>query len=280
MTDDGWLTRTEVCRRLGVCDDTIIYWIKNKKFPAIKDGIVWKFKWSEVEAWRETADAANTRAYKGQNYVPPKAIKSEKAGVETRPAVSYKPLFKMLVDLDIKKKELAEKASISMATITKMGRVGSHVNTDVLERICLALNCKIGDILEIVQVSDTELLTDEIDAADNVTAALDPVACEEYGLNTMDQEIVHFVYEQIQYYRDNPPAYMLNQVRQENGNMSFEQAKNNIPTDRFYSLVFNDVIEKWGQNGCAFGQKHIPFSLIESGYFEGEEESFGEITMM
>ena len=281
LEGEQWLSRREVCKRFGVSDDTIVYWIKNKNFPACKDGTAWRFKWSEIEAWCKTEDAANTRAVKiNYDTAPPPATdqKAEKKSVSIQTVISYKPLFKMLVDLELKKKDLAELADISIATITKMGRMGSHVNTDVLERICLALKCKIGDILEIVQVSDEDLLVDVME--EDEVIPLDPVACEEYGLTQTEQEIVRFVYEQLQYYRDNPPAFMINQVREENGNISFEQAKQNIPTDRFYSLVFNDVIEKWGQEGCTLGKKGVPFSLIESGYFQAEDESLGEMIVV
>lgn len=65
-------------------------------------------------------------------------------------AASYKKLFKLLIDRDMKKKELAEKAGISIATITKMGKDGSTVSSDVLVKICTALNCKLDDIVEII----------------------------------------------------------------------------------------------------------------------------------
>ena len=65
-------------------------------------------------------------------------------------AASYKKLFKLLIDRDMKKKELAEKAGISIATITKMGKDGAVVSSDVLIRICTALDCKMDDIMEIV----------------------------------------------------------------------------------------------------------------------------------
>ena len=192
--------------------------------------------------------------------------------------VSYKPLFKMLLDLELKKKDLAELADISIATITKMGRLGSHVNTDVLERICLALDCNINDVMEIVQVTDRELIACEIQP-DDTPLELNEAACDEYGLMDKEREIVHFIYEQLQYYRDNPPQYMIDQVQRDRGITSFEEAKRNIPTDRFYSLVLNDVIEKWGYEGIQFNKKQIPFKQIESGYFEPEEQVFGEITM-
>lgn len=63
---------------------------------------------------------------------------------------SYKPLFKLLIDRNIKKKELAEKSGLCLSTITKMGKEGTIVTIDVLVKICVALNCEIGDIVEIV----------------------------------------------------------------------------------------------------------------------------------
>ncbi len=71
-------------------------------------------------------------------------------------AVSYKPLFKLLIDKNMKKKDLAEQAGISFATITKMGKEGTVVTTDVLARICTALNCDISDIVEMVPEKQKE----------------------------------------------------------------------------------------------------------------------------
>lgn len=64
--------------------------------------------------------------------------------------VSFKPLFKLLIDKNMKKKELAEISGVSVATITKMGKDGASVNSNVLGRICNALSCKFDDILEIL----------------------------------------------------------------------------------------------------------------------------------
>ena len=63
--------------------------------------------------------------------------------------VCYKHLWKLLIDKDMKKKGLCEIAGISPASITKMGRNG-HVTTAVLQKIGLALDCQIGDMLEII----------------------------------------------------------------------------------------------------------------------------------
>ena len=64
-------------------------------------------------------------------------------------AISYKKLWKLLIDKDMKKKDLCEKAGISPASITKMGRNG-YVTTQVLEKNCVALDCQIGDVMEII----------------------------------------------------------------------------------------------------------------------------------
>lgn len=65
-------------------------------------------------------------------------------------AASYKKLFKMLIDREMKKKDLAEAARISIATITKMGKDGAVISSDVLVKICTALNCTMDDIVEIM----------------------------------------------------------------------------------------------------------------------------------
>ena len=64
-------------------------------------------------------------------------------------AISYKRLWKLLIDRDMKKKDLMALAGVSQSSITKMGR-NDNVNTEVLVRICLALNCDLGDIAEII----------------------------------------------------------------------------------------------------------------------------------
>ena len=65
-------------------------------------------------------------------------------------AASYKKLFKMLIDLEMKSKELAEKAGISPATIAKMKKDGATISSDILVKICTALECTMDDIVEIV----------------------------------------------------------------------------------------------------------------------------------
>ena len=63
---------------------------------------------------------------------------------------SYKKLFKLLVDREMKSKELDEKAGISPATLAKMKKDGATVSSDVLVKICTALECTLNDIVEII----------------------------------------------------------------------------------------------------------------------------------
>lgn len=65
-------------------------------------------------------------------------------------AASYKKLFKILIDREMKSKELAKLANVSPATIAKMKKDGAVVSSEVLLKICTALNCTMDDIVEIV----------------------------------------------------------------------------------------------------------------------------------
>lgn len=64
--------------------------------------------------------------------------------------VSYKKLWKLLIDRDLKKKDLAEMAGISDYTITKMGK-GENVTVETLGKICFALDCKLDDIMDFLK---------------------------------------------------------------------------------------------------------------------------------
>lgn len=63
--------------------------------------------------------------------------------------VSYKKLFKLLIDRDLKKTEFAKGAGIGQNTLAKMGK-GQYVSMDVLVRICRYLNCTFDDVVEIL----------------------------------------------------------------------------------------------------------------------------------
>ena len=63
---------------------------------------------------------------------------------------SYNKLWKLLIDRGINKKTLREMSGISATSVAKLGK-GGNVNTDVLLRICDALKCDVGDIMEFVR---------------------------------------------------------------------------------------------------------------------------------
>lgn len=63
--------------------------------------------------------------------------------------VSYKKLWKILIDKDMKKKDLQAAAGISWASVTKLSK-GETVSMEVLMKVCKTLNCDIGDIMELI----------------------------------------------------------------------------------------------------------------------------------
>jgi len=63
---------------------------------------------------------------------------------------SYKKLWKLLIDREMKKKDLCELAGISSATLSKMVKCES-VTTESLLKICVALECEPSDIMEMVE---------------------------------------------------------------------------------------------------------------------------------
>ena len=68
-------------------------------------------------------------------------------------SICYKKLWKLLIDKDMKKKDLREAAGISTASMAKLGK-NENVNTEILVKICKALKCDISDIMEIVDEND------------------------------------------------------------------------------------------------------------------------------
>ena len=63
--------------------------------------------------------------------------------------ISYNKLWKMLIDKNMNKHDLKELAGVSSASIAKLGK-GENITTDVLIKICEALNCHLEDIMESV----------------------------------------------------------------------------------------------------------------------------------
>lgn len=68
-------------------------------------------------------------------------------------AITYKKLWKLLIDRNMKKGELQQLANISSSSIAKLGK-NENVNTDILVRICKALNCELEDIMELTEVEE------------------------------------------------------------------------------------------------------------------------------
>lgn len=64
-------------------------------------------------------------------------------------AMSYNKLWKLLIDCNLKKKDLREMAGLSTNVLAKMGK-GGDVSTQALRKICAALNCELGDIVDVV----------------------------------------------------------------------------------------------------------------------------------
>lgn len=73
--------------------------------------------------------------------------------------ISYNPLWKLLIDREMNKKDLRELSGISTSSIAKLGK-GENITTDVLLKICTALNCQISDILE--TITDEDVVNNEI----------------------------------------------------------------------------------------------------------------------
>jgi len=68
-------------------------------------------------------------------------------------AVSYTRLWKLLIDKGMNKSQLRDAASISTNAVAKLGR-NETVSMETLEKVCCALNCNIGDIVEFVKNSE------------------------------------------------------------------------------------------------------------------------------
>ena len=68
--------------------------------------------------------------------------------------VSYKKPWKLLIDKDMKKKDLLATAGISWASVTKLSK-GETVSMEVLMKICKALDCNIGDIMDLIPEEET-----------------------------------------------------------------------------------------------------------------------------
>lgn len=71
-------------------------------------------------------------------------------GIFDMKKVSYKPLWKLLIDKNMKKKELIERAHLSASTINKLNH-NQNVTIEILVRICSVLDCDFKDVMECVE---------------------------------------------------------------------------------------------------------------------------------
>ena len=65
------------------------------------------------------------------------------------PDISFKPLWKLLIDRDISRQELQRRAGVSRSTMWKMGK-NDYVSLDVITKICKVLDCSVDQIMEII----------------------------------------------------------------------------------------------------------------------------------
>lgn len=75
-------------------------------------------------------------------------------------AISYNKLWKLLIDKNMKKMDLRSLAGISTNALAKMGK-NQNVSTKVIDKICIALNCQIEDIMEITCLDENNYLKEE-----------------------------------------------------------------------------------------------------------------------
>lgn len=67
----------------------------------------------------------------------------------TTPDITFKPLWRLLIDRDLSKRDLQKQAEISRSTLWKMGR-DEYVSLDVITKICKTLDCNVDQIMEII----------------------------------------------------------------------------------------------------------------------------------
>ena len=89
-----------------------------------------------------------------------KMSKENKSKKVLKTQFSYNPLWKMLIDRGLKKRELQEMSEVSATSIAKLGR-NENVTTEVLLRICESLDCDIQDIMERIPIKHDETAKQE-----------------------------------------------------------------------------------------------------------------------
>ena len=72
--------------------------------------------------------------------------------------ICYKKLWKLLIDRDLKKKDLMQMSGISQSTVTKLGH-NESVSTDILVKICKGLDCDVSDIMELIPKGEDDAVS-------------------------------------------------------------------------------------------------------------------------
>lgn len=80
---------------------------------------------------------------------------SKRNNFKLQVALSYKSLWKLLVDKDLLKQDLRQQAQLSSTSMARLNN-GENIQTDTLLRICQVLDCQIGDIAEVIPATDTK----------------------------------------------------------------------------------------------------------------------------
>lgn len=80
---------------------------------------------------------------------------SKRNNFKLQVALSYKPLWKLLVDKDLLKQDLRQQAQLSSTSMARLNN-GENIQTDTLLRICQVLDCQIGDIVDVIPATDTK----------------------------------------------------------------------------------------------------------------------------
>ncbi len=80
---------------------------------------------------------------------------SKRNNFKLQVALSYKPLWKLLVDKDLLKQDLRQQAQLSSTSMARLNN-GENIQTDTLLRICQVLDCQIGDIVEVIPATYTK----------------------------------------------------------------------------------------------------------------------------
>ena len=108
-------------------------------------------------------------------------------------AISYKKLWKLLIDKDMMKKDLRAMTGVSTTTMSRLSK-DENVSTEILSKICSALSCDVGDIMEFVpdkKIKNSSELEFAVFCIENVAAKLGMDAERVYQAFTEQSDILH-----------------------------------------------------------------------------------------